>query len=406
VAAGGEPADVEPAPGAPPRPWHDVGIAPGTPVWHDALDERERAALQPGIPDDLPRRPDVLVVGGGAQGLAAAVACREAGLGRVLVIERAHLAAGPSGSAAGALCADAHLDAEGPAFVAFARASLARYEALAEDAGDRLRLRWQDWLLLDPAAATSRLAGQPHVQEIDAAGARRLVPPLGVEAAGLLVPRGQATLNPRRLAVVLAERAGTVATRIEYLGLRRRGDRVEAVLTSHGEFQPGAVVLATGLAPADLLPVEQLRIKGHLLATEPAPFTLPLGLSGHGPLVLQLEDGRLLTGGDRAPDDGTLEVDQRAIEAARADLSRLLPASAGLRTTHAWACARPATGDRLPVIDRAPGLANAWLTAGHYTTGLMLALETGHALASWIATDRPPPAVEQFRAERPAAQPG
>src|SRR5215467_929829 len=122
-------------------------IAACPPVWFDQLDDRERAALRPGIPATLDRTPDVLVVGGGVQGLAAAAACRELGLGRILLIERDHLAAGPSGSAAGSLCPEAHLDVEGPAFVEFARASLARHEALADDAGGALRLRWLDWLV-------------------------------------------------------------------------------------------------------------------------------------------------------------------------------------------------------------------------------------------------------------------
>lgn len=387
------------------RAWHDVGIASGTPIWHDQLDDGERAALQPGVPHDLDRRPDVLVVGGGVQGLAAAAACRAAGLGRVVVLERTRLAAGPSGSAAGVLCPDAHLDIEGPDFVAFAHASLVRTEALAAEAGDRLGLRRRDWLLLEPAAATSLVARLPSARPLDAGEVRRLVPELGVEVAGLLVPDGQAAVNPQRLALVLAERAGVVATGVEYLGLRAAGGRAEAVLTSHGEFQPGAVVVATGVAPPDLLPIEQLRLKGHLVATEPAPLALPLGFSGNGPLVAQLPDGRLLTGGDQVPDDGSPAVDPAAIERARAELARLLPASAGLRSTHAWSCARPATADRRPVIDRAPGLDNVWLTAGHFTTGLLLAAGTGAALAGWIASGRPPADVEPFRADR-ASVPG
>ena len=378
-------------------------IAAGTPVWVDQLDDQERAALQPGVPRDLDRRPDVLVVGGGVQGLAAAMACREIGARRVVLIERAQLAAGPSGSAAGALCPDAHLDVEGPAFVEFARASLRRYEALAAEAGERLRLRWRDWLLLGPAAGSSAVAGLPGVRRLDAGDVRRLVPALGVEASGLLVPGGVGQLNPRRLAVVLAARGGALATGVEFLGLRRRAGRAAAVLTSHGEFQPGAVVLATGLAPPDLLPLPQLRVKGHLAATEPAPIALPVALGGAG--VWQLEDRRLLVGGERAPDDGSTEVDRATIAAFRAELSRLLPAAAGLRFTHEWSCSRPATADRLPVIDRAPGLDNVWLTAGHYTTGLLLAPAAGHALASWIHSGVAPESAAPFRIDRPSGVP-
>jgi cation diffusion facilitator CzcD-associated flavoprotein CzcO len=44
------------------------------------LTDAERAALDPGFPSDLNRRPDVLIVGGGIVGLATAVACQRARL--------------------------------------------------------------------------------------------------------------------------------------------------------------------------------------------------------------------------------------------------------------------------------------------------------------------------------------
>src|SRR6266508_1111366 len=76
-----------------------VGWAP---VLTATLKPADRAALDPGIPDDLDRHPDVLVVGGGVMGLAAAVFCRRAGLGRVLLIgaDRLAWAAAVAGRAA------------------------------------------------------------------------------------------------------------------------------------------------------------------------------------------------------------------------------------------------------------------------------------------------------------------
>ena len=55
--------------------------------WSGELGEDDRARLCPGFGQDLPRRPDVLVVGGGVVGVATAVACATAGLGSVLLIE-------------------------------------------------------------------------------------------------------------------------------------------------------------------------------------------------------------------------------------------------------------------------------------------------------------------------------
>jgi glycine/D-amino acid oxidase-like deaminating enzyme len=37
-----------------------------------------------------------------------------------------------------------------------------------------------------------------------------------------------------------------------------------------------------------------------------------------------------------------------------------------------------------------PGLSNAWITSGHYRTGILLAPAAGAALAGWITTQRRP----------------
>jgi len=67
-----------------------------------------------------------------------------------------------------------------------------------------------------------------------------------------------------------------------------------------------------------------------------------------------------------------------------------------VRLRHRWCCFRPATSDGQPVIDRVPGIDNAWVRAGHDGTGLLLAPATGHAVASWIAAGRRPEQVSSF----------
>jgi glycine/D-amino acid oxidase-like deaminating enzyme len=77
-------------------------------VWASTVDAADLAALDPGVPADLDHQPEVLVVGGGVIGLATAVFCRRAGIGRVLVVEAARLAAAASGGAGGALAPGLH----------------------------------------------------------------------------------------------------------------------------------------------------------------------------------------------------------------------------------------------------------------------------------------------------------
>jgi glycine/D-amino acid oxidase-like deaminating enzyme len=369
------------------------------PLWLATLDPADRAVLDPGIPDDLDRHPDVLVVGGGVMGLAAALFCREVGLGRVMLIERHRLAWAASGGAGGALAPELHQLSDPPAFVALARSSLTLYRQLAQEWDDGGLLREAPGLLLFPEGPPAGLRPWPQVELLDAAQVADLVPQL-VSMPAALLARNQARVHPLRLAAALARRAGGVATGVAMLDSEVAGDRIVRVHTTAGNLDPGAVVFATGLAPAPWVPVPQRLVKGHLVVTEPAGFHLRCGLHAPGLGVGSLEDGSLLVGGTREEGDSSPQVRGKVVQRIRRRLGELLPAARATRLRYRWCCFRPATADGQPVIDRVPGLDNAWVSAGHDGTGLLLAPATGQALATWIATGRPPSPVRSFHLSR------
>jgi glycine oxidase len=334
-------------------------------VWASTVDPADQVTLDPGMPADLDRHPDVLVVGGGVIGLATAVFCRRAGMGRVLVIEAARLAAAASGGAGGALAPALHQLGDPPAFVALAQASLALYHQLD-----------QDW---DRALGLERIAGLqllpigpppggpwPGVELLDSDQVAELVPELVSMPAGLLA-QDQARVHPLRLAAALARRAGSVAT---------------------------------GLAPEPWVRVPQRLVKGHLVATDPVGFRLRCGVHTPGFGVGSMADGGLLAGGTRDEGDHSARVRPEVVQGIRRRLGELLPAAAQVRVRYQWCCFRPATADGQPVIDRVPGLDNAWVSAGHDGDGLLMAPATGQALASWITTSRQPQEVASFGLSR------
>ena len=372
-------------------------------LWADTLDPGDRALLDPGTPADLDRHPDVLVVGGGMIGLATAVFCQQAGLGQVLLIEAAQLAAGASGGAGGALVPELHRLSDPPAFVALARASLDRYRQLDQEWDRALRLRWRPSLLL-PAGPPVGLAAWPGVELLDADRIAELAPGLAPVPAGLLA-HDQAQVHPLRLAVALARRTGSVATRTAMVDAEVASGRIVRVRTTAGDLWPGVVVFATGLAPARWVRLPQRLVKGHLVATEPGRFGLPCGVHAPGLGIGPTGDGGLLAGGTREEGDPSPGVRPEVVALIRRRLGELLPAAQGVRLRHAWCCFRPATGDGQPVIDRVGGTDNAWVSAGHDGTGLLLAPATGHAIATWIATGTRPEQVASFGLSR-FAKPG
>jgi glycine oxidase len=368
-------------------------------LWASTVDAADQAALDSGVPADLDRHPEVLVVGGGVIGLATAVCCRRAGVGRVLVIEAARLAAAASGGAGGALAPELHQLSDPPAFVALARASLALYRELDQDWDQALGLEQTAGLLLLPEGPPAGLRPWPGLELLDSQRVAELVPELVSMPAGLLA-HDQARVHPLRLAAALARRAGSVATGVAMTDLEVGGGRIVRVRTTVGELHPGMVVFATGLAPEPWVRVPQRRVKGHLLATEPVGFRLGCGVYSPGLGVGSMADGGLLAGGTRDEGDHSAQVRPEVIEGIRRRLAGLLPAAGQVRVRHQWCCFRPATADGQPVIDRMPGLDNAWVSAGHDGDGLLMAPATGQALATWITTSRQPQKVATFGLSR------
>jgi len=368
-------------------------------IWRDQLTAAERAALGRGhgsIPDP---RPDILVVGGGIMGVAIAAACHEAGLGSVLLIETGRLGAGATGGAAGQLVPEPHQWSDPEPLVDLERASLERWRELEQRLPGGVGLVEIDWIGLAPHPGGFAAHQPPAVQWLAPGQVEQLVPGLARSMEGALI-RDQARVNPLRALVRLAATLPAVATGVAATAVTIRGDQLLSVVTSAGEVHPGVVIFATGQPPVlDGLPlnIPSGRVKGHLLVTEATSVRLP-GIVA--PVATQLEDGRLLTGGtfDIGDEDPAIQPD--VIESIMAGLVAALPAAKGLGIAYQWCCFRPRHPDQRPVIDRVPGLDNAWLTSGHFRTGILNAPATAAVLARWISAGEPPPEPGTWSATR------
>ena len=368
-------------------------------IWRDQLTAEQRALLgrDPGVIAD--QRPDVLVIGGGILGVATAAAVRDAKLGSVQLVEAGRLGAGATGGATGLLIPEPHQWSDPETFVDLERASLERWRYLDQVTPGGLGLVELDWIGLAPDPG-GLAAHQPrNVEWFDAAKMAALVPGLAWHLGGALI-RHQARVNPLRALVGLVGGLESVSTGVAATAVTVRGGRVESVTTSSGVISPGAVVFATGQPPViDGLDIDipSDRVKGHLIVTEPAGVRLPCTVA---PVATPLEDGRLLAGGTFDYGDESPAVREEVVETIMGGLRAALPALRGVGVSHQWCCFRPRHPDRRPVIDRVPGLGNAWLTSGHFRTGILNAPATGLAIARWIAADKPPPEARAWSAER------
>ncbi|HEY3954881.1 MAG TPA: FAD-binding oxidoreductase [Streptosporangiaceae bacterium] len=373
----------------------------GRTIWIDQLQPGELAALDLGRPSQLPQRPDVLVVGGGMLGVVTAVACQAAGLGQVLLIEAGRLGSGATGGAAGLVTPEPHDGTDLQPIADLGRVSLARWLDLQASVPGGVGLIEIDWLGLDPRPGAFGGTLSPAAERLDATQVHTLIPALHPAVPGVLI-RNQARVNPLRAITRLAAQLPHKATGCPATAVRLSNGRIATVATPAGDISPGAVVFATGLPPrldgltgpdGHPLDIPAGTVKGHLAVTEPLPLTLPGSVEMLG---TQLEDGSVLSGGTLDTGDSTPDVRPEVAESIRAGVAARLPSLNPVRLSHQWCCWRPRHPDGLAVIDRVPGLANAWLTSGHYRTGIMMAPAAGAALAGWIASGGPPPGLDPW----------
>jgi glycine oxidase len=358
-------------------------------VWRDQLTVAERDALGRGHGSIPEPHPDILVVGGGIMGVATAAACHEAGLGSVLLIETGRLGTGATGGATGLLIPEPHQWSDPEPLVDLERASLERWRELEQRVPGGVGLIEIDWIGLAPHPGGFAAHQPPAVEWLAPGQVEQLIPGLARSMEGALIRR-QARINPLRAVTRLAAGLPAVATGVAATGVTVRGDRLVTVATSAGDIDPGIVVFATGQPPVlDGLPlsIPSDRVKGHLLVTEPTQVRLP-GIVA--PIATQIEDGRLLAGGTFDIGDEDPKVQPDVIESIMEGLVVSLPVLKGLGIAYQWCCFRPRHPDRRPVIDQVPGLANAWLTSGHFRTGILNAPATAAVLARWIADGQPP----------------
>lgn len=236
------------------------------------------------------------------------------------------------------------------------------------------------------------------------------IPDLEGETAGAILAEdaGQ-VLSPRALGRLLFERIVAEGGRFYPQPVDRllaEGDRINAVVTPAGETIPAArLVLAAGAHSGPLakelglsLPLDTQR-GYHLMLRDPGvQTTLPMLVPSAGIAITPMQDGLRIAGlvefaGLQAPPNPKL-FDLLA-ERAAALFPRLRRDS-----VDRWMGCRPSLPDGLPVIDRAPRFANAYLAFGHGQVGLTQAAITGHIVRGLVEGSAPPIELAPYRASR------
>jgi glycine oxidase len=351
---------------------------------------------------------DVLVVGGGAIGLAVGWRCAQRGLA-VTVLERDRLGSGASHVAAGMLSpvAEAEFGDAGRRQLDLGLASARRWPQFAAElaaaSGTASQLRADGTLIVardrDEAEALEReleyrRALGLDVQRLRPSEARRLEPALAPTLRLAALVPGEQSVDPRWLLEALAAAARAAGAQLRehapVESLLYDGDRVRGVLLARGErLEAARVVVAAGAWSGELGDVAVRPVKGQIarLRDHTGPGLLGRVVRFEGGYIVPRGDGRYVLGATVEERGFDTSVTAGALHELLRDASELVPGVLELELEELSAGLRPGTPDNLPLIGPAAEEGLLWAT-GHYRNGILLAPLTAERVTEALVAER------------------
>ena len=380
----------------------------------------------------LPKNPDVVIVGGGGIGTSIAYFLAKQGVG-VCLVERCDIAGGTTSHAANVVATQTK--PPGPK-QDLARVSIQLYQQLSNEFDNRFEFVNEGSLLVAETDEQMALvveksnkgkeSGLP-VELLDSHAVFERIPSLARHIRGGAFCALDSTVVPYAVAFTFAEEAkrlgATLLTDTEVIGIERKGERIQTLITNRGQIATETVVCACGVWSPMLAKLAGLEIpieprKGELFVTEAGPpvmhgvlisagylmsksmpqndrYTMTAGVS-----MAQAPRGNLVVGSTRQFAGYDIESSVVGMKKLVEQTVTLMPVVADLHVLRFYAGLRPSTADGIPIISRHPEVPGFVIASGHEGDGIALSPATGHAIASILTDSNPLLDLSPFSMER------
>lgn len=247
-------------------------------------------------------------------------------------------------------------------------------------------------------------------QVMSAEELREFEPALSAGVAGGVYYAEEAQCDPERFmlaAAAAAVDAGAVlCTRAEVLDAKVAQGRVVSLDTTIGEVRPGELVVANGVWTVELSRQLGLRIpvqggKGYHVDLAPAETDPSVPVYLQEARVIAVPyANRLRLAGTLQLTGLSMRMDQARVRATLGSGIRTLRGIDASRVTEVWRGIRPCTPDGLPILGRSERLKNVVFATGHAMKGLHLAPETGRVVSQVVVGEEPTRDLGPFSPDR------
>ncbi len=353
--------------------------------------------------------PDVVVIGGGAVGLATACELRRCGRS-VTLIERGQPGRAASWASAGIVRAP---NGDGPTD----RLSILSYrlwpefaERLRAESGLDPEFRLTGCLVPafdDDQAATLRQTVRDGLIDqgtwLEGADLKAAEPSLGPAVVGAVWHPGGNVEN-RRLCKALEIAARAIGVEIrggtEVRAILSQGDRVSGVALAHGTIHAEQVVVAAGAWSGALAgcepPIPVTPQRGQILALDRGDVVLRhTFLNPDDPYLVPRANGRIIVGATREFAGWDSSITASGVAWLLTSAIHVIPALAACAIHEIWTGFRPLSPDGMPIIGQA-SLTGLFIASGHGPSGIGPLPGSVALLASLLLGEEPPVSAEAF----------